>query len=212
MGGIMKSIKFIKDIILVIIIIWFDIFGQSTAVAPKQNPNPVQVTVSGNHPDAISNKSTVIFDNTRNIDMRSYERPIKNTIPPSDTEEELFLPNEVIPTFSIEEKDLNSLPETQPIREDEFKTEPLDDSHLLILKDQGIGYTGTRKQNINLMKVLGIKPGWSNNRKWEDGTDIDDYSIVDWIKSGMGESIGIDKDATMEVRKNLYNKYYIDNQ
>ena len=211
MGGIMKYINFIKDIIPVIIIIWFDIFGQSEAVAPKQNPNPVQVTVSGNHPDAIANKSTVIFDNTKNIDLRSYERPIKNTIPPSDTEEELFLPNEVIPTFSIEEKDLKSLPETQPIRENEFKTDPMDDSHLLILKVQKIGYTGTRKQNINLMKALGIKPGWSNNKKWEDGTDIDDYSIVDWIKAGKGEPIGIDRDANIEVRKNLYNRYYIAN-
>ena len=207
----MKSINFIKDIIPVIIIIWFDIFGQSEAVAPKQNPNPVQVTVSGNHPDAIANKSTVIFDNTKNIDLRSYERPIKNIIPPSDTEEELFLPNEVIPTFSIEEKDLKSLPETQPIREDEYKTEPVDDSHLLILKEQEIGYTGTRKQNINLMKALDIKPGWSNNKKWADGTDIDDYSIVDWIKAGMGEPIGIDKNANMEKRKKLYNRYYIAN-
>ena len=211
MGGIMKSINFIKDIIPVIIIIWFDIFGQSEAVAPKQNPNPVQVTVSGNHPDAIANKSTVIFDNTKNIDLRSYERPIKNTIPPSDTEEELFLPNEVIPTFSIEEKDLKSLPETQPIREDEYKIEPLDDSRLLILKDQEIGYTGTRKQNINLMKALDIKPGWSNNKKWADGTDIDDYSIVDWIKAGMGEPIGIDRNSNMEKRKKLYNRYYIAN-
>ena len=211
MGGIMKSINIIKDIILVIIIIWFDIFGQSTAIAPKQNPNPVQVTVSGNHPDAIANKSTVIFDNTKNIDLRSYERPIKNTIPENDTEEELFLPNEVIPTFSIDEKDLKSLPETQPIREDEYKTELVDDSHLLILKEQEIGYTGTRKQNINLMKSLDIKPGWSNNRKWADGTDIDDYSIVDWIKAGMGEPIGIDRDANMENRKKLYYRYYIDN-
>ena len=207
----MKSIEFIKDIILVIIIIWFDAFGQSTAVAPKQNPNPVQVTVSGNHPDAISNKSTVIFDNTKNIDLRSYERPIKNTIPPSDTEEELFLPNEIIPTLSIEEKDLNSLPETQPVREDKYIKYPPDDFSHLILNNQEIGYTGTRKQNINLMKALGIIPGWSNNKKWADGTDIDDYSIVDWIKAGMGESIGIDRDANMKVRKNLYNKYYIAN-
>jgi len=207
----MKSINFIKDIVLVIIIIWFDIFGQSEAVAPKQNPNPVQVTVSGNHPDAIANKSTVIFDNTKNIDLRSYERPIKNTIPPSDTEEELFLPNEVIPTFSIEEKDLKSLPETQPIRDDEYIKEPSNDFPHLILNNQEIVYTGTRKQNINLMKALGIKPGWSNNKKWPDGTDIDDYSIVDWIKAGMGEPIGIDRDANIEVRKNLYNKYYIAN-
>ncbi len=62
------------------------------------------------------------------------------------------------------------------------------------------------------MKALSIKPGWSNKEKWADGTDIDDYSIVDWIKTGMGESIGINKDATMEVRKILYNKYYIAKQ
>ena len=207
----MKSINFIKDIIPVIIIIWCDIFGQSEAVAPKQNPNPVQVTVSGNHPDAIANKSTVIFDNTKNIDLRSYERPIKNTIPPSDTEEELFLPNEVIPTFSIEEKDLKSLPETQPIRDDEYIKEPSNDFPHLILNNQEMVYTGTRKQNINLMKALDIRPGWSNNKKWPDGTDIDDYSIVDWIKAGMCEPIGIDRDANIEVRKNLYNKYYIAN-
>ena len=211
MGSIMKSINFIKDIVLVIIIIWFDIFGQSEAVAPKQNPNPVQVTVSGNHPDAIANKSTVIFDNTKNIDLRSYERPIKNTIPPSDTEEELFLPNEVIPTFSIEEKDLKSLPETQPIRDDEYIKEPSNDFPHLVLNNQEMVYTGTRKQNINLMKALDIRPGWSNNKKWPDGTDIDDYSIVDWIKAGMGEPIGIDKNANMEKRKKLYNRYYIAN-
>ena len=44
---------------------------------PKQNPRPTQVTVSGNHPDAIGNKSTVIYDNTKNIDLRSFNRPIK---------------------------------------------------------------------------------------------------------------------------------------
>ena len=148
MTGIMKSIKFIKDIIPVIIIIWFDIFGQSEAVAPKQNPNPVQVTVIGNHPDAIANKSTVIFDNTKNIDLRSYERPIKNTIPPSDTEEELFLPNEVIPTFSIEEKDLKSLPETQPIREDEYKSESIDDDNCVLRVDR---LTTTR--SVNFFKI-----------------------------------------------------------
>ena len=83
--------------------------------------------------------------------------------------------------------------------------------NLVILNNQEIVYTGTRKQNINLMKALGIKPDWSNNKKWPDGTDIDDYSIVDWIKAGMGEPIGIDRDANIEVRKNLYNRYYIAN-
>jgi hypothetical protein len=28
------------------------LFGQSKGVAPKKDPNPVQVIVSGNHPDA----------------------------------------------------------------------------------------------------------------------------------------------------------------
>ena len=39
------------------------LFGQTEGVAPKKNPNPVQVTVSGNHPDALNNESTIIFDN-----------------------------------------------------------------------------------------------------------------------------------------------------
>ena len=43
------------------------LFGQTEGVAPKKNPNPAQVTVSGNHPDALNNESTVIFDNTKNI-------------------------------------------------------------------------------------------------------------------------------------------------
>jgi len=73
-------------------------------------------------------------------------------------------------------------------------------------------YSGTRKQNIQLMKALGIKKGWSNNDKWPDGTDVDDYSIVDWIKAGGGISKGIEKDANIDVRKYLYNKYVISNQ
>ena len=58
-----------------------------------------------------------------------------------------------------------------------------------------------------LMSALSIKPGWSKNDKWPDGTDVDDYSIVDWIKYGMGMSVGIGKDATIEARSHLYNKY-----
>ena len=182
--------------------------GQSERVAPKKIPNPVQVTVSANHPDALDNESTVIFDNTKNIDLRSYNRPIKNTIPSSDTEEEMFLPNEVIPTFSIEEKTLNTLPETEPKREDEYDLNIKNDFTLELESSRVVNYEGTRDQNIKMMKSLGVKAGWSNNDKWPDGTDVDDFSIVDWIKSGMGEGVGIEKDASMEARSRLYQKLF----
>ena len=184
------------------------LFGQSEGVAPKKDPNPVQVTVSGNHPDALNNESTVIFDNTKNIDLRSYNRPIKSTIPPSDTEEEMFLPNEVIPTFSIEEKTLNTLPETEPKREEEYDLNNVNDFTPELESSKVVYYEGTRAQNIKMMKALGIKPGWSNNDKWPDGTDVDDYSIVDWIKSGMGKSIGLKNDSSMEARSRLYQKLF----
>ena len=184
------------------------LFGQSEGVAPKKDPNPIQVTVSGNHPDALNNESTVIFDNTKNIDLRSYNRPIKSTIPPSDTEEEMFLPNEVIPTFSIEEKTLNTLPETEPRRNEEYDLNNVNDFTPELESSEVVYYEGTRAQNIKMMKALGIKPGWSNNDKWPDGTDVDDYSIVDWIKSGMGKSIGLKNDASMEARSRLYKKLF----
>ena len=184
------------------------LFGQSEGVAPKKDPNPVQVTVSGNHPDALNNESTVIFDNKKNIDLRSYNRPIKSTIPPSDTEEEMFLPNEVIPTFSIEEKTLNTLPETEPRRNEEYDLNNVNDFTPELESSEVVYYEGTRAQNIKMMKALGIKPGWSNNDKWPDGTDVDDYSIVDWIKSGMGKSIGLKNDASMEARSILYQKLF----
>ena len=195
-------------LIIIFIIICKGINGQSKAVSPRPNPNPVQVTVSGNHPDAINNESTVIFDNTKNIDMRSYDRPIKNTIPTSDTEEEMFLPNEVIPTFSIEEKTLNTLPETEPKREEEYDLNNVNDFTPELESSKVVYYEGTRTQNIKMMKALGIKPGWSNNDKWPDGTDVDDYSIVDWIKSGMGKSIGLKNDASMEARIRLYKRLF----
>ena len=184
------------------------LFGQTEGVAPKKNPNPVQVTVSGNHPDALNNESTVIFDNTKNIDLRSYNRPIKNTIPSSDTEEEMFLPNEVIPTLSIEEKTLNTLPETEPKREEEYDLNNVNDFTPELESSKVVYYEGTRAQNIKMMKALGIRPGWSNNDKWADGTDVDDHSIVDWIKSGMGKSIGLKNDASMEARSRLYQNLF----
>ena len=124
----------------------------------------------------------------------------------------MFLPNEVIPTLSIEESDLNSLPETEPIREEEYQNIASDNIRNVMSIDNNLIYTGTRKQNIQLMKALGVKKGWSNNAKWPDGTDVDDYSIVDWIKAGEGKAIGIEKNASMEARKELYNKYFISNQ
>tara|TARA_Y100001970_G_scaffold138944_1_gene170930 strand:+ start:2735 stop:3340 length:606 start_codon:yes stop_codon:yes gene_type:complete len=192
-----------------ILILTSCLFGQSGVVAPQKKSKPVQVTVSGNHPDAMNNESTVIFDNTKNIDLRSYNRPIKNTIPPSDTEEEMFLPNELIPTLTIEEKILKTLPDTDPIREEEYDLSNINNYTLELESSKVDYYEGTKSQNIKMMKALGIKPGWSNNDKWPDGTDVDDYSIVDWIKSGMGKSIGLKNDASMEARSRLYQKLFV---
>ena len=181
--------------------------SKEEVVVPEKISNRVQVTVSGNHPDAIGDKPTIIYDNTKNIDLRSNNRPIKSTIPSSDTEEELFLPNEVIPSLSIEEPKLLDLPEveTKPEKQSTILTDDYI-SNFNIVKS-GPLYEGTREQNIALMKALFIKPGWSKNDKWPDGTDVDDYSIVDWLKYGMGVKNGIDREATMEARSHLYNKY-----
>ena len=183
------------------------VISQSEVAVPEKISNRVQVTVSGNHPDAIDDKPTIIYDNTKNIDLRSNNRPIKSTIPPNDTEEELFLPNEVIPSFSIEKPKLLDLPETEtkPERQSTIFT----DDYISSFNEVKSGplYVGTREQNMALMRALSIKPGWSKNDKWPDGTDVDDYSIVDWLKYGMGLSIGIEEDATIEARSRLYNKY-----
>ena len=50
-----------------------------------QYRDPVQVIVSGNHPDAVENGATIIYDNRRGIDLRSFERPIKTIMPVLDT-------------------------------------------------------------------------------------------------------------------------------
>ena len=180
---------------------------ENSAASPKKISNRIQVTVSGNHPDAINDKPTIIYDNTKNIDLRSNNRPIKNTIPPSDTEEELFLPNEVIPSLSIEEPKLGDLPETEPINEEPSKL--ISDEYVSTFNviSSGPIYSGTKKQNLDLMKALSIKPGWSKNEKWPDGTDVDNYSIVDWLKYGMGINSGVGKDASKKARAYLYNKY-----
>ena len=197
-----------KHFIYIHIIFLTCLFSQeNNVVRAKKISNRIQVTVSGNHPDAINDKPTIIYDNTKNIDLRSNNRPIKNTIPQSDTEEELFLPNEVIPSLFIEEPKLGDLPETEPINDEPSKL--ISDEYVStfnVISSSSI-YSGTKKQNIDLMNALSIKPGWSKNEKWPDGTDVDDYSIVDWLKYGSGINYGIGKDASKEARTYLYNKY-----
>ena len=192
-----------------IIIIFYSLLTAQDGfrVAPEKISNRVQVIVSGNHPDAINNESTIIFDNSKNIDLRSNNRPIKNTVPQSDTEEELFLPNEVMPTLSTEELKLVDLQKTET--QINQKSKILSDDYIssFSVVKSGPIYDGSRTQNLLLMKALSIKPGWSNNAKWPDGTDVDDYSIVDWIKYGKGKVIGIGNDASKEARSYLFDKY-----
>ena len=193
-----------------IIIIFYSLLTAQDGfrVAPEKISNRVQVIVSGNHPDAINNESTIIFDNSKNIDLRSNNRPIKNTVPQSDTEEELFLPNEVMPTLSTEELKLVDLQKTET--QINQKSKILSDDYIssFSVVKSGPIYDGSRTQNLLLMKALSIKPGWSNNAKWPDGTDVDDYSIVDWIKYGKGKAVGISSnDASKEARSYLYDKY-----
>ena len=204
----MNYIYLIRVVIFILLVFNYRLVSQSAEVAPKQNPFPIQVTVSGNHPDAIDNKSTVIFDNRKNVDRRSYERPIKNDIPPSDTEEELFLPNEVIPILPVEEVTLKSLPDAEPI-DSGYKNNKTKDLVKRDMEDNLSIYKGTREQNLKLIKALNIVKGWNRNQKWPDGTIVDDNSIVDWIRFGEGEKLGINKDASMEKREYLYNKYIL---
>ena len=75
--------------------------------------------------------------------------------------------------------------------------------------DNLLVYKGTRQQNLKLMKALKIIKGWSGNQKWSDGTIVDEHSIVDWIRFGEGVKLGINKDASMEKREYLYNKYIL---
>ena len=187
----MLSVDTMKYFTIILLLHSLSITQDDVRVAPEKISNRVQVIVSGNHPDAINNESTIIFDNSKNIDLRSNNRPIKNTVPPSDTEEELFLPNEVMPTLSVEEFKMVDLIDIKP--EMKQKSKILSDDYVksFSVVKSGLIYDGSRTQNLLLMKALSIKPGWSNNAKWPDGTDVDDYSIVDWIKYGKGKAIGI---------------------
>ncbi len=196
-----------KNFLFIQLFFFSFVISQNEVAVPEKISNRVQVTVSGNHPDAIDDKTTIIYDNTKNIDLRSSNRPIKSTIPQSDTEEELFLPNENIPSLSIEEPKLLDLPESEakPERQSTISTDDYISSFNLV--KSGPLYVGTSEQNMALMSALSIMPGWSKNDKWPDGTDVDDYSIVDWLKYGMGSSVGIGKDSSIEARSRLYNKY-----
>lgn len=203
----MFNIKTMKYFTIIIILYSTSTAQDNVKVAPEKISNRIQVIVSGNHPDAIDNESTIIFDNSKNIDLRSDNRPIKNTVPPSDTEEELFLPNEVVPNFSVEQFKKVDLPETVP--QINQKPKILSEDYILSfsLVESGPIYEGSRKQNLLLMNALTIKPGWSKNAKWPNGTDVDDYSIVDWIKYGKGKELGISNDASKKARSYLYDKY-----
>ena len=200
----MLSVDTMKYFTIIIILHSLSMTQDDVRVAPEKISNRVQVIVSGNHPDAINNESTIIFDNSKNIDLRSNNRPIKNTVPPSDTEEELFLPNEVMPTLSVEEFKMVDLIDIKP--EMKQKSKILSDDYVksFSVVKSGPIYDGSRTQNLLLMKALSIKHGWSNNAKWPDGTDVDDYSIVDWIKYGKGKAVGISSnDASKDARAYL---------
>ena len=107
------------------------------------------------------------------------------------------MPNEVIPSLFIEELKLGDIPETEPINDEPSKL--ISDEYVSTFNviSSGSIYSGTKKQNIDLMNALSIKPGWSKNEKWPDGTDVDDYSIVDWLKYGSGINSGIGKDCLL---------------
>ena len=177
-----------------------------------QYRDPVQVIVSGNHPDAVGNGATIIYDNRRGIDLRSFERPIKTIIPVLDTLSDTQQPeshDNLIHTQNYN----RPLPGTKDDIQGKVAGE---EPQLLILlenvfqppKDKKSKYTGTAAQNIFLMQALGIKPGWEEGAKWSDGSKVDGYSLVDWIRYGMGEPKGISKIATIENRMILYELYF----
>ena len=177
-----------------------------------QYRDPVQVIVSGNHPDAVGDGATIIYDNRRGIDLRSFERPIKTIIPVLDTLSDTQQPeshdnlihtqnyNRPLPGTKddIQGKVAGEEPQLSILLENVFQPP----------KDKKSKYTGTAAQNIFLMQALGIKPGWEKGAKWSDGSRVDGYSLVDWIRYGMGVAVGISKIATKQNRKKLYETYY----
>ena len=236
----MQHLKNIKHYFIALTVIWLSpqLISQKLAQQPTaENRKPVQVIVSGNHPDAIDNGETVIYDNRKGIDLRSFERPIKTTVPSLESEPDADPVNhpgespsehgekfQEVPgrgykkqtelyegTLRIQMDDA-PLPENIDAKQEspESVAQPSVESNEVVqqLMDQVIKYTGTAVQNIFLMNALGIKPGWAKGARWPDGTKVDDFSIVDWIKYGMGESAGISRVATMQNRKKIYATQY----
>ena len=236
----MQHLKNIKHYFIALTVIWLSpqLISQKLAQQPTaENRKPVQVIVSGNHPDAIDNGETVIYDNRKGIDLRSFERPIKTTVPPLESEPEAEPVNNPGESPSehgekYQEVSGSGYKKQTELYEDTLRIQ-MDDAPLpenigakqespesvsgssvesnegvQQFMDQGTKYTGTAAQNIFLMNALGIKPGWAKGARWPDGTKVDDFSIVDWIKYGMGESVGISRVATMQNRKKFYATYY----
>ena len=177
-----------------------------------QYRDPVQVIVSGNHPDAVGDGATIIYDNRRGIDLRSFERPIKTIMPVLDTLSDTQQHESHDNLIHSQNYD-RSLPGTKDdmqgkVAGEEPQVSILLENVLQPSKDRESKYTGTAAQNIFLMQVLGIKPGWEKGAKWPDGSKVDGYSLVDWIRYGMGEPEGISKIATIENRKILYELYF----
>ena len=236
----MQHLKNIKYYFIALTVIWLSpqLISQKLAQQPTaENRKPVQVIVSGNHPDAIDNGETVIYDNRKGIALRSFERPIKTTVPslgsepdadpvnhPGDSPSEHGEKFQEVPGRGYKKQtELNEgtlriqmddapLPENIDAKQEspESVAQPSEESNEVVqqLMDQVIKYTGTAAQNIFLMNALGIKPGWAKGARWPDGTKVDDFSIVDWIKYGMGESAGISRVATMQNRKKIYATQY----
>ena len=157
--------------------------SSQTPVSGPVSPriSAVQIIVSPKHPDSMDNLSTVIYDNIKGIDKRSFYRPLKTN--DSLIKDILISPEEVV--------------------SNDHKIDKIEFDSSLPL------YIGSKRQNIFIINELNIKPGWSKNDKWNDGTIVDDNSIVDWIRYGMGVNRGILTTADKTDRGKLFKKLYL---
>lgn len=161
------------------------IFSYLQSQSPVSGPvapkiSAVQVIVSSKHPDSMDDGSTVIYDNVKGVDNRSLYRPLNITS--SNFKDSLT-------------KEKNSI--------NDYKNTELKLIYSLPF------YTGSKKQNIFIINALNIQPGWSNDNKWSDGSIVDDNSIVDWIRYGMGINKGIPTTANKSDRGKLFKKLYL---
>ena len=62
----MLSVDTMKYFTIILLLHSLSMTQDDVRVAPEKISNRVQVIVSGNHPDAINNESTIIFDNSKN--------------------------------------------------------------------------------------------------------------------------------------------------